>query len=217
MNNQINQEFVNKINSLLDKGVTFGVSEDPKPGKMCVEQAVCYALGEEITDRPSCVGKEIRDFVTCLNDQEWSSASARAEGMRGLAIAQLGSNSLDQNEFLEKLSFTTITKLLPSMFRDLGEEKWEKEIKSLERAKDLKEAIKTAYDAIEVPYDVSDAACAIYCAANVKYIKDGADAANTSRYAAYATKTGDKYFKMASHLAVEVLKDMKSPGCQFVC
>jgi|GEM_PF-3843861 len=30
----INQELVNKIHSLLDKGVTSGLSPDPKPGEI---------------------------------------------------------------------------------------------------------------------------------------------------------------------------------------
>jgi len=194
----INQELVNKIDSLLDKGVTCGFSQDPKPGDMCVEQAVSYALGEEVTDKPSCVGKEVRWFVTRLNDRNWSSNSARAEGMRELSIAQLGSNSLDQKDFFDKLSFAVLTKLLPSMFRDLGEEKWEKEIKSLEKAKSLKAAKEAAY---------AYAYAAVYA---------DADAADAADAAASATKTGDKYLKMVSHLAVEVLKEMKSPGCQFI-
>jgi len=217
MNNKINKKLVNKINSLLDKGVTSGLSKDPKPGEMCVEQVICYALGEEITDRPSCVDEEVRWFVISLNDRNWSSPSARAEGMRELSIAQLGSKFLNQWEFLDKLSFRLITKLLPAMFRALGEEKWEKEIKSLEKAKDLKKAKKAAAkiaSVIDVDSDTIAAARATrdtYYA--VHYIACGAYAAS---YAADATKTGDKYLKMVAHLGVEVLKDMKSPGCQFI-
>jgi len=214
----INKELVNEIHSLLDKGVTFGFSKDPKPGNMCVEQVVSYALGEEINDEPSCVGKKVREFVVRLNCQEWSSDSARAEGMRDLAIAQLGSDLLNQDEFLEKISFAAITKLLPSMFRDLGEERWEKQIKSLEEAKNLKEAKKIASKgayaadmvyAVEANYAASDAA-------NVADPYSAYYASYAAANAALATKTGDKYLKMVSHLAVEVLKEMKSPGCQFL-
>jgi len=207
----INQELVNKIHCLLDKGVTPGFSKDPKPGNMCLEQAVSYALEEEITGHPSCVGEEVRAFVTCLNDVRWSSPSARAEGMRDLAIAHLGSNSLDQNEFIDKLVFAVITKMLPAMFRDLGEERWKKEIKSLEGAKDLEEAIKAAYDAADAAcYVALSAACAASYAVFATY------AVNAVCYAADATNTGDKYRSMVAHLVVEVLKDMKSPGCQFL-
>jgi len=203
----INQKLVNKINSLLDKGITYGLSEDRKLRKMCLEQVISYALGEGFTDEPSYVGKQVRRFVICLNDQFWSSASARAEGMRKLAIAQLGSDSLDQKEFRDKLLFAVITKMLPAMFRDLGEEKWEKEIKSLEGAKDLKEARDAA-----AAYHVY-AYTAVHAAANAVAADDAAVAADA---AADATKTGDKYRSMIAHLAVEVLKDMKSPGCQFI-
>jgi len=206
----INQELVNKIDSLLDKGVTCGFSEDPKPGSMCLEQVICYALGERVTDKPSCVGYEVRDFVILLNDKAWSSPSARAEGMRELAIAQLGSNSLNQYEFREKLCFAVITKLLPAMVRDLGEDKWEKEIKSLEESKSLEEAKKVAhfiFDAFPISSYVFFAADAVI---------HHACFAVTADYAADATKTGDKYRFMVAHLAVEILKDMESPGCQFL-
>jgi len=204
----INQELANKINCLLDKGVTCGFSKDPKPGEMCLEQVVSYALGEDITDEPSCVGYEVRWFVTRLNDRNWSSPSARAEGMRDLAIAQLGSNSLDQKEFLEKLSFAVFTKIFPAMFRELGEERWKKEIKSLEEAKDLEEARKAASDV--------GFAYAAYDDDRYRYVAHASDVAYHVGYAARVSKTGDKYLKIASHLAVEVLREMKSPGCQFI-
>jgi len=213
----INQELVNKINSLLDKGITFGFNPDPKPGNMCVEQVISYALGEGFSDKPSCVGEEVRDFVTCLNDRNWSSASARAEGMKELSIAQLGSNSLDQDEFREKIIFAMVTKMLPSMFKDLGEDKWKKEIKSLEGAKDLEGAIKATDDAAKAAAaDVAaGAAYAVRVAAS-----DRVHAVRAVNYAAanaaYATKTGDKYLKMACHLAVSVLKEMGNSGCSFL-
>jgi len=62
MKNKINQNLLNKINSLLDNGITSGLRKNPKPGNMCLEQVVSYALGEEITDESSCVGKQVRYF-----------------------------------------------------------------------------------------------------------------------------------------------------------
>jgi len=210
----INQGLVNSIHSLLDKGVTCCFSPDPKPGNMCLEQVISYALGEEIGDKPSCVGKQVRKFVIYLNDANWSSPSARAEGMKQLAIAQLGSDSLNQDEFREKLIFAVITKLLPAMFRDLGEEKWKKEIKSLEGAKDLKEATEAAAAASVAAYATADADVAADVVSTVYAFSSAAS--DAALYATYATNTGDKYFKMVAHLAVEVLKDMGSPGCQFI-
>jgi len=221
MKNKINQQLVNKIHCLLDKGVTPGISKDPKPGKMCLEQVISYALGEEITDRPSCVGVQVREFVIALNDKDWSSPSARAEGMRELSIAQLGSNFLDREEFVGKFSFVVITKMLPSMFKDLGEERWEKQINSLEKAKDLEEARKAAYAAAGAfahSYFACDSACAsayyAYLYATSAYA--AVAFASASFCAARATNTGDKYLKMVAHLVVEVLKEMKSPGCDFL-
>jgi len=182
---------------------------------MCVEQVISYALGEEVNDETSCVGEQVRSFVTCLNDQEWSSNSARAEGMRELSIAQLGSKSLNQNEFRDKLLFSVITKMLPAMFRDLEEDKWEKEIKSLEGTKDLKEAREAAYVVRDAIYATADPA-ASYATLYAIFSIHAVHAAYVAIYAFDATKTGDKYLCMIAHLAVQVLKEMKSPGCQFL-
>jgi len=217
----INQELVSKIHCLLDKGVISGISPYPKPGNMCVEQVVCYAMGEEIGDKPSCVGKQVRKFVTFLNDSSWSSPSARAEGMRELSIAQLGSNSLNQKEFRDKILFAVITKMLPAMFRDLGEERWEKEIKSLEKPKSLKEA-REAVSALDVDANADADACAVVFAVDpVVFAVDPVvfavyDFDDFASYAASVTNIENKYLKMFAHLAVEVLKDMKSPGCEYL-
>ena len=82
---------------------------------MCVEAAVCYALGLPHGDDPGCVSPALRRLKIRLNDAaRWSSPMARAAGLRRLAIAQLGSAGvLDDNEFVRHVVEMTIRKVVP--------------------------------------------------------------------------------------------------------
>lgn len=128
-------------------------------------------------ENPICVGKAVRAFKIALNDSVWSSNEVRANGMRKIAIAQLGSDKIDQIVFVEKIVLKNINIVLAKLFSDLG---FEKEAKACAKAKTLKEAI------------------------------DAADSA--AKYASAA----DKYLIMAADTCFDVLKEMKSPGCEFV-
>ena len=105
-----------KVLELVNAGLVSGMGE-PTPGKMCVEAAVCYALGEPHGDKPSCVGEAVRRFKIGLNDARWSSNEARTEGMREIAIAQLGSDTIDQAEFSRRLVLRTIRTFVPIALR----------------------------------------------------------------------------------------------------
>lgn len=91
-------EQARRVVEVVDAGLCSGKGV-PVPGQMCVEAAVCYALGEDHSDKPSCVGKSVRDFKISINDRNWSSNEARAKGLRRIAVAQLGSDTLDQSAF----------------------------------------------------------------------------------------------------------------------
>lgn len=100
---KITAQLAKKVLRVVDKGLSYGlggVFNETKdemvgsPGAMCVEAAVCYALGEEHGDRPSCVNDELAKFKIDLNDDlEWENDKARARGLRRLAIAQLGTKT----------------------------------------------------------------------------------------------------------------------------
>jgi hypothetical protein len=109
-----------KVLSVVDAGLCSGKGV-PEPGKMCVEAAVCFALGLPHSDDPPCVGKAVREFKIQLNDSSWSSDKARARGLRRLAIAQLGSDSLNQTEFVTKLQEATIRQVVPRALRHAAE------------------------------------------------------------------------------------------------
>ncbi|HEX8106742.1 MAG TPA: hypothetical protein VF516_03390, partial [Kofleriaceae bacterium] len=105
-----------KVLEVVDAGLVSGMG-DPVPGKMCVEAAVCFALGLPHGDNPQCVGSAVRAFKIRLNDSRWSSDQARAKGMREVAIAQLGSNEIDQKEFKKYLAIGIVQKIVPIAMR----------------------------------------------------------------------------------------------------
>lgn len=90
---EINEDVVKKLLGILDKGLPRGMGV-PRPGEMCVQAAVTFATGEEFSDHPTCVNEDIRSLMIGLNDSHWGSNQARAQALRHLAIAQLGSNRL---------------------------------------------------------------------------------------------------------------------------
>jgi hypothetical protein len=130
------KKIVTKLLDLLSYGLTRGIGEQ-KPGEMCVEAAVCAAYGLPHGDEPPCVDSSVREFKIRLNDLSWSSNSARAEGMKALAIAQLGSNEINEQVFVKTLILSTVQIILPIALRNVN---LEKEAINCERAIDLDSA-----------------------------------------------------------------------------
>ena len=77
---EITQAIATKVLETVDAGLCSGVGK-PILGKMCVEAAVCYALGLPHGDDPDCVALALRAFKIKLNDKIWSSNEARAKGL----------------------------------------------------------------------------------------------------------------------------------------
>jgi len=103
---EINRELAQRVLKVVDAGLVGSLGQ-PKPGFMCVEAAICYALGMPHGDDPKCILKSLRAFKIHLNDVKgWSSKAARAEGLRRLAIAQLGSDAIDEQQFVDRLADT---------------------------------------------------------------------------------------------------------------
>jgi hypothetical protein len=97
-----------KVLETVNAGLSSGLGSNT-PGSMCVEAAVCYAMGEPHSDRPTCVMEGIRDTKIGLNDWNgWYSLvkgsdgdnndhkvkKLRADALRRIAIAQLGSKGV---------------------------------------------------------------------------------------------------------------------------
>ena len=114
---EISEALVTKLLGVVDAGLSSGVGE-PEPGKMCVEAAVCYAMGLPHSDKPTCVSPALRALKIRLNDSSWSSNDARAKGLRRLAVAQLGSaDVLDEKEFVRRVADLAIRKQVPIVLR----------------------------------------------------------------------------------------------------
>ena len=113
---KLNRAVARKVLATVDAGLVKGLGK-PVPGQMCVEAAVNYALGHDHGDDPSCVGSAVRAFKIRLNDAAWPTDKDRTEGMRKLAIAQLGSDEIDQKEFSRYVAIETVKRLLPITLR----------------------------------------------------------------------------------------------------
>jgi hypothetical protein len=107
MSTKPTKEIAIKVRDTVSCGLVKGLGVQ-EPGKMCIEAAVCYAYGLPHSDNPPCVGSAVRSFKISLNDADWSSEQARSKGMIKIAIAQLGSNEINQVEFAKKLTVKTI-------------------------------------------------------------------------------------------------------------
>ena len=110
--------FITAYNKILARGLCSGVGTRGK--QVCIEAAICEAAGLPHGDDPQCVAASVRSFKIALNDSRWSSASARAAGLRDLGIAQLGSKGVVSDvEFSKRLAEKTTRILIPKLFREL--------------------------------------------------------------------------------------------------
>ena len=179
----ITQDIAQKVINLVDQGLVKGMG-NPIPGKMCVEAAVCFALGLPHGDDPKCVSKAVRFLKIKLNDSNWSSNQARAKGLRRLAVAQLGSlGEINDQEFAKKVAKLSIQTCVPIALRAAA--KIQKDAKRKQALLDVANKCeiegtrKVALEAKEIAADAADAA---YAAA--VYAADAA--ADAAVYAAYA-------------------------------
>jgi hypothetical protein len=164
------EKIAKRVLEIVDAGLVFGLGK-AEPGKMCVEAAVCYALDLPHSDNPPCVGAAVRSLKIALNDGPWSSDAARTKGLRKLAIAQLGSDQIDQQIFTEYVALLTARKIVPVALRAAA-----KLVSAADAASLLEHAEKCS--------DAGDVAAAREAARA---------AANVAARAAYATARGAAY------------------------
>lgn len=169
---------VAKFDSILARGLSCGLGI---PGEqVCIEAAICETLGLPHGDDPQCVTTSVRSFKIKLNDAYWSSPAARAQGLRPLGLAQLGSKGVvDPIEFSRKLAEKTIRVLLPTLFRELavGRAEWLTVADRCER---------------------EGTAASAYASADAAY--------------ASGPCRRDFYLTLSASLALDVLRELKSPG-----
>ena len=222
MKTKLTKAIARKVLSVVDAGLVNGVGS-PIPGKMCVEAAVCFALGEPHGDKPTCVGAVVRRYKININDGPWSSDKARTAGLRRVAIAQLGSDQIDQKEFSKLVSLGVIQKILPIILRDCAKaipahaNKLEASAVACEAAKTLDAAsyaasyaARAARAASAESYAASDAASAASDAASA-----ASYAASAASYAASAARA-DKILSLAAEIAVQALITLKTEGSKWL-
>ena len=216
---------VKKFDEILARGLSNGLGV--QGSQVCIEAAICETLGLPHGDDPGCVGAAVRAFKISLNDSRWSSPKARAEGMRDLGLAQLGSkDSVNDVEFVKRLSEKLIRVLVPKLFRQIFPEngvclaavdRCEKEgtLDAAASAAEQASAANAAYAANAAAYAANAAAyaaSAAYAAKAAAYAANAANAAASAASAAYAANAADEYLKLAAEIALETLREMESPG-----
>lgn len=221
---ELNREVAQKVLQTVDAGLSHGVGR-PEPGEMCVEAAVCYALGLPHGDDPGCVSPALRRLKIRLNDSGWSSNEARAKGLRRLALAQLGSKDvLNDAAFVKAVAEMSIRKMVPRALRSAAfVQKSDKHKDRLVNAalrcetEGTKEA---AQDALQVDRDAAAAAyAAVAAAAYAAAAADVAAAAAADAAAAVdadAAKKRDEELSFFAEEVVQILIRMNAPGCQWL-
>jgi len=213
---ELNESLVRRLVSVVDAGLTSGLGE-PIPGKMCVEAAICFALGEGHSDAPSCVEPAVRAGKIALNDKNWSSPAARAKGLRAVAIAQLGSlGVVGPVRYATLLAKKTIQRVIPIPFRDITERipaHRDALLAAAERCEreGTREAVLGARRAADA---AADAATATATAAAADAAADAATATATAA-AAYAAEC-DRILSISAECMVEALRECGSPGCDWL-
>ena len=223
----ITKENIDKLNALLDHGLVKDLGV-PEPGKMCVEAAVCAALGLPHGDDPGCVIDSLRNVKIALNDSDmWDSNQSRAEGLRRLAIAQIGTRgAINEGKFARRVVTLAIRVVVPIALRVLADETDGEHAQALRdiadkcEANPIKENARQAEEVADAyPADATDATHSAYNA--VLYATIAADAYTAANvtyaaiYAAGATGT-EKVLRDFAEGVVQILIDMKAPGCAWL-
>jgi hypothetical protein len=200
----ITKEVAQKVLATVDAGLSNGLGK-PVPGEMCVEAAVCFALGLPHSDDPGCVAQSVRTLKIGLNDRPWSSPQARAKGLRRLALAQLGSKGMNEVKFMRLVADMTVRKVVPQALRAaitcLGA--FPRHVEALEAAA-VKCAVEGTSDAAS--YAASAASDASYAASY---------AASAASYAASAASYDNGLAAFAEEV-VQILIAMNAPGAQWL-
>jgi hypothetical protein len=264
-NTKITEVQALKVLEVVDAGLVAGIGE-PIPGQMCVEAALCFALGLPHGDDPPGVAPTLRALKISLNDAHWSSKETRAVGLRRLAVAQLGSAGfLDESAFVKRLVDYAIRVSVPKALRaaaDMHPNQEHKlklqeaanrcEVEGSREAADYAAIATTnvpaayatkvtkavaayaatdrAAKAVEYAANAAEAAAyalkgdADYAAiANTKAADYAARVAINAAYAATTraaatttTTTNDNYLSEYAEAVVQILIDLKAPGCRWL-
>ena len=208
---QITREIAQKVLNTVDAGLTKGIGESI-PGQMCVEAAVCFALGLPHGDEPDCVAPSLRTLKIRLNDLGWSCNQARAKGLRELALLQLGSKkNLDEVEFVKRVAMLVVNKYLPPILRKVN---LEVEADACGQAANLADTCTAAYAAAYAAYAAAAKGLTIAtCRAAAAAASDAVAAASADAAAAAAAASAAAYDTAAAAAAADTASSAASAGC----
>lgn len=225
---EITREIAIKVRDTVDAGLVKGQGVQI-PGQMGVEAAVCYAMGLPHSDEPPCVAPAIRQLKIQLNDSSWSSDKVRGAGMRRLALAQLGSaGTVDEVDFVRRVVEMTIRRFIPIALRAAAsvhplvehQTAMEKAAVQCEQAvtlKDCEAASKAAsWAAVRAAWAASKAASWAGWAASKAGWAAVAVAAVAAASKAASWAAQDSLLSDFAEGVVQVLIEMKAPGCQWL-
>lgn len=231
-----------RFDKILQRGLCFGKG-DPE-GQMCVEAAICVAMNLPFGDKPDCVTPAIRNVKIALNDLNWVDFFSRAKGLRDLGIAQIGSKGVvDGNQFLQLLFEKYTNIIIPTLLIDLFSKDQQivdialemKKVKSkyvfdytFARIKKICENSLNSVYSYGLLYDVRTAIeYMIVYLKPTEFIESTAgrqidNLINSLRivnscYIKYSNVVQqDKYFLLFAEIMIDVLKELKSPGCDWI-
>lgn len=223
---RITEAIAKKVLKTVDAGLTSGMGV-PEPGKMCVEAAVAYAMGEDHNDQPKCVATWLANEKISMNDHYWDSDDDRAAGLRRVAIAQLGS----AEKLGKAASYKKFQKLLGEAFYQ-----WQKKHVAEHNAKifpkDTLKRIKvvgqkagkakTRDDIKNIQLQIDGLAHDLeYAAGNMLETQSKAVPVSGSWTATKIMEddcgvASSEALHIVAEMMVQVLKKMKSPGCKYL-
>ena len=195
---------VTEFDRILSKGLSKGMGD--RDSQVCIEAAICQVIGLPHGDDPGCVADSVRAFKIRLNDSPWSSPKARADGLRDLGLAQLGSKGVvDDQMFAKRMAGETIRVLIPKLFRQVLPND-----KACMEAADKCENEPNSDSAAAAAAASAWAAAAAEAASEAWAAEEAARAA--ARAAASAANRNDTYLLLSASIALGILKELKSPG-----
>ena len=242
----VDEALARRVLEVVSHGLSIGKGK-PVKGMMCVEAAVCYAMDLPHSDRPPCVGGAVRAFKVALNDSgAWKSKLSRAEGMKALSIAQLGSDALDQVAFARKMNEKMVKALFPFLLKEVASElsggpqalleaaaffceeqaveNWLSAAqKAVTTAKDDWKIVRDKYMTASVQnlfYRISSLEDSLLFTPAISKMLENGDIISVVQEVAVVARMdssgSEAPLRFSANIALEVLKEMKSPGCEFL-
>jgi hypothetical protein len=119
--------FLTFYDRILGNGLADNLT-DENSGTVCIEAAVCLLTEGRLADDPKCVTPAVAVLKINLNDDgDWFNEKERADGLRILGIAQIGSKDvITDKQFEDRLTklLTTYAKSLKLHFDDADDKKY---------------------------------------------------------------------------------------------